>query len=63
MKVNARLYTVDGAVLCPRSMEWTEPERCYECEFVQADETPRGGRVVVCRPEVHSYLSAPLAII
>lgn len=63
MKLKARLYPVDGAVLCPRSLEWTDPEHCYECEFVQADETPRDGRFVVCRPEVQSYFSALEGII
>jgi hypothetical protein len=58
MQLKCHLTLVDGAVFCPRSERWTEPQECSDCEFLQEITADLGEQIVVCRPEVESFAGA-----
>lgn len=61
--ITARLHVVENAVLCPRTAEWTSPEHCRNCEFVQEVGMHSDGPAVICSPEIPSYERALEAIV
>ena len=52
MRTHARLYVLDGKVLCPRGCEWKDAERCALCADLERFEP---GQSVTCTPEVHDF--------
>lgn len=55
MPVRCSLALVDGAVFCPKSERWLDPQSCKSCQDLLELHSEEETRAVVCAPRAKDF--------